>query len=133
MRYARFVDNGQWESFADLFTENAVVEHPAFPEVLVGHPAIVAAISASLSNLTVTHVVGQPDIEFGTDTAAHGVWTAIVQTQRHDGDEHWVSDGLTEYHAQYQQDFDGRWRISWFRAQPITRVAHRLTDNTVTA
>jgi ketosteroid isomerase-like protein len=128
-RYARFFDAERWSDFADLFTEDAVLAHPHLGTVTGPHE-IVGAVSAGTANGTFSHHVGMAEIDVLDENLARGVWSVIVQGQRHDSVGDWVDDGRSEYHEEYRKSPDGRWRISASRTIPMTRISRIVPPNT---
>jgi ketosteroid isomerase-like protein len=121
-RYARLTDGKDWDALGELFTDDAVFEHPYLGS-LSGRAAIVEIMSASIGEATFSHHVGMPEIDIDSDTEAHGIWSVIVQGQRQDATSSWVDDGRSEYHEEYRRDSDGRWRIARMTSVPMTRVS----------
>ncbi len=121
-RYARLVDAKQWDAFADLFTEDAVLQHPHLG-IVTGRADIVGAIATSMGDTTFSHHVGMPEIDVVGDGTAHGVWSVIVQSQRDDAAGAWVDESRTEYHEDYREGPDSRWRITRVSSIPMIRVS----------
>jgi hypothetical protein len=122
-RYARLVDRKQWDKLGDLFTTDAVLRHPYLGE-LRGQSSIVDALSASIGDATFSHHVGMPEIHVHSDRTAHGIWSVIIQTQRHDSRGDWIEEGRTEYEEDYRRDSEGHWRIATLSSLPLTRVRY---------
>jgi ketosteroid isomerase-like protein len=133
-RYARVVDTKRWESLAEVFTEDAVMRHPHLG-TLRGRDDIVRALSASMGEATYGHHLGMPEIELVGDGCARAVWPVIVHTRRGDGAKEWVDESRSEYHEDYRQAPDGRWRIASMSSVPIVRMTTpvRSPDNAETA
>ena len=133
-RYARVVDTKHWESLADVFTEDAVMRHPHLG-TLRGPDVIVGAISTSMGEAKYGHHLGMPEIELLADGRARAVWSVIVHTRRGDGADEWVDESRSEYHEDYRQAPDGRWRIASMSSVPIARISIpvRSPDTTETA
>jgi hypothetical protein len=121
-RYARLTDARAWGALGELFTDDAVFEHPYLGS-LSGRAAIVDIVSASIGEATFSHHVGMAEIEVDSETTAHGIWSVIVQGQRQDATGSWVDDGRSEYHEEYRCAPDGRWRIARLITVPMTRVS----------
>jgi ketosteroid isomerase-like protein len=121
-RYARHVDAKRWDALADLFTEDAALQHPHLGTV-TGRAHIVSAISASIDDASFSHHVGMPDIDVVADSTARGVWSVIVLGHRRDTAGDWVDESRTEYHEDYRKGADGSWRIARTRSVPMIRVS----------
>jgi uncharacterized protein (TIGR02246 family) len=111
-RYFRYLDTKDWAAWATVFTEDAVLEHPANRvEAVAGRDAIVELVSASLGDAVTIHHGHMPEIEvLGPDTA-RGVWAMYDRLifPVTDGVEHY--EGYGHYLEQYVRGDDGRWRI----------------------
>jgi ketosteroid isomerase-like protein len=125
-RYARFVDTKGWESLAEVFTEDAVFQHPHLG-TLTGSDDIVGAVSASMGDATFGHHLGVPEIELLGDRRGRAIWSVIVHSQRRDSAGEWVDEGRSEYHEEYRKGPDGRWRIASMSVVPIIRISNPVT------
>jgi ketosteroid isomerase-like protein len=74
-RYVRYLDTKQWESLADLFTEDATASYGGGAYVYEGREAIMEFLVTNMSSETLhtAHRVGQPEITV-SGTVATGRW-----------------------------------------------------------
>ncbi len=110
-RYFRLMDQGRWEEFAELFSEDceqswqaAPGAHPAGGK---GRDAVVDYIRTSLTDMRSTHHGHMPEIEITSPTTAVGVW-ALFDYCTADGEV--VFNGAGYYRDDYVKR-DGRWLI----------------------
>jgi NAD(P)-dependent dehydrogenase (short-subunit alcohol dehydrogenase family) len=114
-RYFRLVDTKRWDEWGDVFTENAVLDHPANrPEPIVGRAEIVETVSASLRDVITVHHGHMPEIELLDATHASGVWAMEDLLLTPDGGSNSVVryHGYGHYIERYVKGDDGRWRIA---------------------
>ena len=78
-RYFRFMDQGDWEAFRELFAEDAEQSWTPSPgEAPVGsrgRDAVVDHVRASLSGMRSTHHGHMPEIEITGPDSATGIWS----------------------------------------------------------
>ena len=121
-RYFRYLDTKQWESFADLFTDDAkMVNGPDGQAPVVGRDAIAAYVSGSVAALVTVHHGHMPEITFTASDTASGVWAMFDQLRGPGG---FAMDGFGHYHEEYERGSDGAWRIASTR---LTRL--RVTSS----
>lgn len=120
-RYFRLMDQGRWDEFAELFTEDVVQSwQPAPGEAPVGatgRDAVVSHIRDSVAGMRSVHHGHMPEIEITSETSATGIW-ALYDHCTQDGAI--VFDGAGFYTDTYVKR-DGRWLIQSTRleAQPF--------------
>jgi hypothetical protein len=122
-RYFRLMDQGQWEAFSELFTEDAVqswTPSPGEPPVGArGRSAVVAHIRDSVAGMRSTHHGHMPEIEITGETSATGIWALFDYCSQ--GDEV-IFDGAGYYRDTYVKR-GGRWLI-----QTTELEAERFVD-----
>ena len=73
-RYFRSIDTQQWDEFAEVFTEDAVLEVPEVDAVMEGREAIVSMVSSALAGATTAHHGHMPEIDVTGPDSATGIW-----------------------------------------------------------
>ena len=77
-RYFRLMDQGRWEEFAELFSEDCEQNWQAAPGAELaggkGRAAVVDYIRTSLAGMRSTHHGHMPEIEITSPTTAVGIW-----------------------------------------------------------
>jgi len=114
-RYFRYLDTKQWERWGDLFTEDAVLDHPANrPTPLRGREEIVATVSAGLAGRVTMHHGHMPEIELLADGQAKGIWAMYDRLlgPTPDGNGQARYEGYGHYLERYVKGEDGQWRIA---------------------
>jgi ketosteroid isomerase-like protein len=114
-RYFRFLDTKQWDRWADLFTEDAVLNHPANrPEPIRGRDEIVRRVSTNLQDVITIHHGHMPEIVITGPGRAKGIWAMydllIGPTPGGNGQARY--EGYGHYIERYVKGEDGRWRIA---------------------
>ena len=113
-RYFRLMDTKQWQTWGELFTEDAEMRSSPDPEErFVGREEIVSKVSGYLADAVTVHHGHMPEIEIHGDTAT-GIWAM------HDYVEmpQLVLRGWGHYHEEYAREAGG-WRI---RRSRLTRL-----------
>jgi uncharacterized protein (TIGR02246 family) len=126
-RYFRTLDDKDWDGFAQVFTEDAVLENPEVDRVHHGREAIKEAVSAELVGTRTVHHGHMPELDItGPDTAS-GVWAMFDYVERpisEDGNRSGIR-GYGHYFEEYIRQ-DGEWHIAKLR---LTRLrVDRLSD-----
>jgi hypothetical protein len=115
-RYFRYLDTKQWESWGQVFTEDAILENPlSRDEPLRGRAEIVDTVSSKLGAEVITvHHGHMPEIELVGEGRAHGVWAMYdrLTFPSSGGNGHAPMEGYGHYIEQYVRDTDGEWRIA---------------------
>ena len=119
-RYFRLMDTKQWEAWADVFTEDAIVAASPRPdETYHGRDDIVRSVSRALREATTVHHGHMPEIELtGADTAT-GIWAMYDFVDM----PQLVLHGWGHYHEEYAKQ-NGAWRIRRLR---LTRLRLDIT------
>ncbi|MBU6267454.1 MAG: nuclear transport factor 2 family protein [Sphingomonadales bacterium] len=114
-RYCRMLDTKQWDAWADVFTEDLVMDTVASGGTLVeGRDAAIAMVRAALGEVPTAHQVHNPEITIDGDTA-EVIW-AMQDRVAFPGGRGLV--GYGHYHERYVRR-DGGWRIAYTR---LTRL-----------
>ena len=114
-RYFRLMDTKQWQDWAQVFTEDAVLQWgPEESHVFHGRDAIVNGVRQALREATTCHHGHMPEIEVEAEDRARGIWAMYdyVETPQ------FVLNGFGHYHEEYRRR-DGAWRIHRLR---LTRL-----------
>jgi uncharacterized protein (TIGR02246 family) len=114
-RYFRLMDTKQWDEWAEVFTEDAVVAASPRPdEIFRGRAEIVRSVSRALRDGVTVHHGHMPEIALtGPDTAT-GIWAMYDFVDL----PQLVLHGWGHYHEEYLKQ-DGAWRIRNLR---LTRL-----------
>lgn len=116
-RYCRFLDSKQWDAFANLFTEDFVLDvsdGTGLP-LVHGRDEAVAQVRSSIEEAVTAHQVHQPEMRFEED----GVYVTWAMQDR----VIWSPEqpslvGYGHYHERYVQQGD-EWKIASLR---LTRL-----------
>jgi uncharacterized protein (TIGR02246 family) len=112
-RYFRTLDQKDWDDFALVFAEDAVLEVPEADMVVHGREAIVTSVSGALVGARTVHHGHMPEIEItGPDTAC-GTWAMFdyVEWDQPDSDERVGLQGYGHYVEEYVREH-GAWCIA---------------------
>lgn len=110
-RYCRLLDTKDWDGFAALFTEDAVLDVATATGFgrIEGRDKFIPMVRSSLETATTAHHVHQPEITLEGDTA-HVTWA--MQDRVHWLDGKRSITGYGHYHERYVRTADG-WRIAF--------------------
>lgn len=132
-RYFRYMDTGDWDGFASLFTEDALFdvrgaleENPdpaTLGEPIRGRAAIVDYVRSGISVLTSAHYGHMPEIDILSDDSATGIWALDDILRPPAGGPFALFRGHGHYHERYSR-IEGRWHIAELR---ITRLMVELS------
>jgi ketosteroid isomerase-like protein len=114
-RYFRYLDTKQWERWGDVFTQDAMLDHPANrSEPLRGRQQIVETVSAGLANRVTIHHGHMPEIEITGEGTAKGIWAMydLLLGPTPDGRGEARYEGYGHYLERYEKGADGQWRIA---------------------
>jgi uncharacterized protein (TIGR02246 family) len=122
-RYCRTLDTKDWAGYADVFTEDLVLDtSPAGgPPPIHGREAAIRMVRSSVETARTAHHVHSPEITLNGDTA-DVVWAMqdrVVWGEDRRAKMGYASHtGYGHYHEHYVRQ-DGRWRIA---RQRLTRL-----------
>ena len=130
-RYCRFADAKQWQSVAELFTEDAVMRFHNVDGSLANEVSVAEfarTIGDRVGAGQPVHHVFSHEIKFTSETTAEGLW-AMEDLIFHDRDAHpeapfALMQGFGHYHDTYLKA-DGVWRIS---GSSLTRLRIDFVD-----
>jgi uncharacterized protein (TIGR02246 family) len=123
-RYCRFLDTKNWEGFADLFTEDAVldVREDTGSEPFHGRPAILETVRSAVQYAQSAHQVHTPEITFDGPDAVDVIWAMQDRVVWQDGKSPippvTAITGYGHYRERYVRR-DGRW---WIASLKLTRL-----------
>ena len=108
-RYCRLLDTKQWDAWADLFTEDFMLDtsEAGGPPPIAGREAAIASVRAFIEMARTVHQVHAPEISIDGDRA-HGIWAMQDRVVLDAG------ASLTGY-GHYTESYvkrDGTWRIA---------------------
>ena len=130
-RYCRHVDNLEADEFADLFTEDAVMDmREALPGMLQGPEGIIngrAAIrdlvtGVKTAGVRSVHQVMMPEIKLLSSDAATGIWALEDILCPFAANPEFNFHGWGHYHETYKR-VGGAWRIATVK---VTRLLINL-------
>lgn len=116
-RYCRCLDTKDWAGYADVFTEDFVLDTtPAGGYRVEGRDAAIRTIRSSVETATTAHQVHNPEMTFAADGASADVIWAMNDRVA------WGEDriaamgdlghtGYGHYREHYVKCPDGKWRI----------------------
>lgn len=117
-RYFRLLDTKDWDSFAELFTDDCAHLLPLAPGATEPKPAqtneeYLAGLRAALGDGVTVHHGHMPEITVHSDVEASGVWAMFdyLEVDRSDRPPLRMQ-GFGHYFETYRKGDDGAWRIS---------------------
>ncbi len=119
-RYCRLLDTKDWDGFAALFTEDAVmdVSQDTGNPPITGIAAIVAQVRFAVDHAATSHQVHTPEITFAGPDSAHGVWAmqdrVVWQAGKSPIPDVGSITGYGQYHETYRRE-GGVWKIAALR------------------
>ncbi len=122
-RYCRFIDTKDWPGYADLFTDDAIldVSHDTGQPAFHGRSSILQVVEASVDGAVTTHHVHSPEIAFVSPDAADVIWAMqdrlIWQADKAPPPGQALT-GYGHYHEHYVR-IGGDWKIA---ALKLTRL-----------
>lgn len=122
-RYCRCLDTKDWAGYADVFTEDLVLDtRPAGGILTEGRDEALRMVRASVEHARTAHQVHSPEIKLDGDSA-EVVWAmqdrVVWGDDRRDRMGNAGHTGYGHYHEHYVRCPDGKWRI---RHQVLTRL-----------
>ena len=129
--YARYVDFGQYEDFADLFTEQATLD---LGFVLRGRQAIARSMEKRPKDLRSRHVLS--NIHIDVTDAGHAQGIAYLSLYRHIGPESLTNEPINftqpaaigHYSNEFELTEEG-WRIATCRLEFAFQDPSRFPSN----
>ncbi len=115
-RYCRMLDTKDWAGFANLFTEDVLLDVTGSggPAPIRGRDAVIASVRSSIETARTAHQVHSPEITLNGDEAT-AIWAmqdrVVWNAERH-------LTGYGHYHERYVR-VKGEWRIASTR---LTRL-----------
>jgi uncharacterized protein (TIGR02246 family) len=119
-RYFRCLDTKDWDGYAAVYAEDAVLDTTSTQggAVTRGSAAIAAHVRKHVDHVVTVHHGHTPEIEILSDTTARGIW-AMEDVLRWPAREPFrTMVGYGHYHEDYVK-VNGRWRIAQCR---LTRL-----------
>ena len=119
-RYCRFLDTKDWDGFASLFTDDAVmdVSQDTGNPPISGIDAIVSQVRFAVDHAASSHQVHTPEITLDGANQAHGVWAMQDRVVWQEGKcpipDVGSITGYGQYHESYRREGDV-WKISSLR------------------
>jgi uncharacterized protein (TIGR02246 family) len=122
-RYCRTLDTKDWAGYADVFTEDLVLDTtPAGGSLVEGRDQAVAMVMRALEGARTAHHVHSPEIRFDGDSA-EVIWAmqdrVVWSPEKARRMGNLGHTGFGHYHERYVRGADGRWRIA---RQTLTRL-----------
>lgn len=116
-RYCRFLDHKDWAGYADVFTQDAVLDTRASGgKMASGREALVALVRTGVEDAITVHQVHSPEISMTGPDTAKVVWAmqdrVIWNDERAQAIGKRSLAGFGHYHEDYCRCDDGNWRIS---------------------
>jgi hypothetical protein len=128
--YFRYLDNKQWDSWRELFTDDMVFYADSAPvptdtqAMTTSGDDFVEMVSSTLVDAVTVHQGHMPELRFTDERNANGIWAMYDWVDR-SGSGGGSMQGFGHYHEHYVKGDDGKWRIKELR---LTRLR---TDQTV--
>jgi uncharacterized protein (TIGR02246 family) len=112
-RYFRLMDQKDWDAWAQVFAQDAVMEVPEVDMVATGRAAIVEFVSKALAKARTVHHGHMPEIDLTGADAATGIWAMsdYVEWPAREPGERSGLRGYGHYYEEYVREDDG-WRIA---------------------
>jgi SnoaL-like domain len=121
-RYFRCVDTKAWDEFAELFTDDVVIEFAESTSGARTKAEFVAAARRHFIDAVSVHHGHEPEIEILDDTHATGVWPMYDLVEVPTYSAYVSHTGWGHYIESYRREADGAWRISASRLTRLKRV-----------
>lgn len=116
-RYCRFLDEKNWDGYADIFTEDAVLDtRPSGGSEIVGRNDLVQYVRSSIGTAITVHQAHLPEMTKVDENHVEVVWAmhdrVIWDTVRAATIGRKALTGYGHYQESYQRCDDGQWRIA---------------------
>lgn len=127
-RYARLLDQKDWDGLAECFAPGATASYGGGDKALEGREAIMRFLRGNLeaTSMITSHQVGQPEIELTGPETAKGQWALqdlVIDTSRS-----FTVRGASFYADEYVKT-DGRWLLSHTGYKRIYEELAKRPDN----
>jgi ketosteroid isomerase-like protein len=114
-RYCRTLDSKDWAGYADVFTEDLVLDtEPAGGFKVQGRDEAMRIVRRSVEQYKTAHQVHSPEIKFHGDSA-DVIWAmqdrVVLPEERAKQLGNRGFTGYGQYHEHYIRCADGKWRI----------------------
>lgn len=119
-RYFRMMDTKQWDDFAMVFTEDAVMDMSGELErngvdgaagIVAGRENIADFVKGAVDAAITAHHGHMPEINLTSDSAAEGIWAMYDYVNFGEDSAIGGLQGFGHYHETYEKENDGQWRI----------------------
>jgi len=119
-RYFRFMDTKQWDDFAEVFAEDAVMDMSGELErngvdgsagIVHGRSNIKNFVKDAVDAAVTTHHGHMPEINITSPTTAEGIWAMYDLVDFGPDAAFRGLRGYGHYHETYTKGADGTWRI----------------------
>jgi ketosteroid isomerase-like protein len=116
-RYCRMLDTKDWDGFAALFTEDAImdVSQDTGNPPITGIPALIDQVKFAVTNAATSHQVHTPEIALTGPDTAEGVWAMQDRVVWQAGSSPLPGvasiTGYGQYHERYRRE-GGDWKIA---------------------
>ena len=129
-RYCRCLDTKDWAGWADVFTEDMVLDtSPAGGYRIEGRDKVIEKVRRSIGDAKTAHHVHNPEVSFDGEDAADVVWAmqdrVEMSAERAAASGHIGHTGYGHYHERYVRCPDGKWRIKETRLSYLHFDARR--------
>jgi ketosteroid isomerase-like protein len=123
-RYCRMLDTKDWDGFADVFTEDIVMDVTEDAGAIVkGRADVVAQVRWACDNAKTVHQVSSPEITVHDAGNASCIWAMqdrLIFTEGKSPIPPVIGiKGYGHYHETYRRCDDGAWRIATLK---LTRL-----------
>jgi ketosteroid isomerase-like protein len=121
-RYFRCVDTKAWDEFAELFTDDVVIEFAESTSGARTKAEFVAAARRHFVGAVSVHHGHEPEIEILDECRATAIWPMYDLVEVPAESSYVSHTGWGHYTESYRREADGRWRISASRLTRLKRV-----------
>ncbi|QSE92082.1 nuclear transport factor 2 family protein [Rhodococcus pseudokoreensis] len=120
-RYFRCVDFRLWDEFADLFTDDLIVDFAESTSSPRGKQEFLASVARHFETGYSVHHGHVPEIDIVDETTATAIWPMYDRVESPAGSGYVSHEGWGHYTETYRRCDDGRWRICRSRLSRIER------------
>ena len=116
-RYCRFLDEKNWDSYQDIFTEDVVLDtRPSGGGEICGRDQLVHMVRRSIETAETCHQVHSPEIDMVEADVAEVIWAMQDRVVWDDAGARATGTksltGYGHYRERYLRCSDGQWRIA---------------------